>query len=358
MKPKHTSQRKEEINKFDLETLRRVAREDVENIMGKGKVIRETLDEVEKYALQDAPLLIEGETGVGKKEIVVYLHKISSRRNMPLVTIDCGSIHKGLIEGELFGAKKGAYTDAKEDRIGKIEKANGCIIFFDEINSLPVEIQPNILRLVQEKEIIRVGDAKPIHLDVRIIAAGNEDFGRLMKENRFRADLFYRFSDVIEIPTLKERYEDIDFFIDKFLKEKSDELNKKRIYIKKDAKDLLKSYQWEEGNVRQLKNFIHRLVTMVELDEKNNAHIIDSFLVKKCYLHIIKSHKDEIIYDDYTWKTACIIAKKNTIKRAMERSGGNVKNAIRLIGISIRTYYDWNKEIEMYETILRNKQKQ
>jgi transcriptional regulator with PAS, ATPase and Fis domain len=355
MKTKHTFQEEKVVNKIDLEIIRRAARRDIENIMGKGKVIREILDEVEDYALQDTPLLIEGETGVGKKETVIYLHKISSRRNMPLVTIDCGSIHKGLIEGELFGSKKGSYTDAKEDRIGKIEKADGGIVFFDEINSLSIEIQSNILRLVQEKEIVRVGDTKPIYLNVRIIAAGNEDFKKLIKEHRFRADLFYRFYDVIKIPTLKERYEDIDFFIDKFLKEKSEELGKKRIHIKKEARDLLKSYQWRDGNVRQIKNFIHRLITKVKLDEKANVYTIDSFLIKECYLHAIQSHEDEIIYDDYTWETACIIAKKNVLKRAMERCDGNVNKAIKLIDISIRTYYEWNKEIKEYETKLRNK---
>jgi transcriptional regulator with PAS, ATPase and Fis domain len=274
---------KHQINQLELEAERkRKARDQIESIMGKGKVITNILDDVEDYAQQDTPLLIEGETGVGKKEIVNYIHSISPRYKEKLVTVDCGTITDTLAESELFGNRKGAYTDAKEDRIGLIEAAKGGILFLDEINSLTKKIQSTILRLIEEKEFIRVGDTKPIKTNIRIIAAGNENFKDLVKNGLFRKDLFQRFVGKITIPTLKERQEDIDFFIDKFLKKESVKLNKAKIHIDKDVRYLLKNYQWG-GNVRELMNVINTLVTHVRLNEKNNTYIINP----KCPLALI-----------------------------------------------------------------------
>jgi len=322
---------------------RLIARQQIEYVMGKGKVISEIFQEVEDYANQDCSLLFEGETGVGKKEIVTYLHSISLRKERKLVTVDCGTIHESLIEAELFGSKKGAYTDSKEDRTGKIEIANGGTLFLDEINSLPMALQSKLLRVIQEKEITRVGDNKPIKVDVRIIAAGNENFDNLVKKKCFRRDLYERFTDKIRIPTLRERKEDIDFFIDRFIEEKSNELGKKGVRIDKEARNLLKNYKWE-GNVRQLMNFIQKLVTRVKQKEDTKIYIICQNLVMKCYLNEIQMYEDEPTYNDYTWKTAYNIARKNAIERALKRANGNVKKAIELLGISLRTYQEWKNK--------------
>ena len=207
--------------------LKRAARRRIESIMGKGKIMDDTFRVAEDYANHDCPLLLEGDTGVGKKEPVVYLHSIGMRGDKELFTVDCSSIAENLIETELFGCVKGAYTDAKEERTGKIEMANGSTLFLDEINSLSKASQTRLLRLIQENEITKVGGTKPIKVNVRIVAAGNENFVDLVNENRFRRDLYERFVETIRVPTLKERSEDFDFFIDRFIAENADQLNKK-----------------------------------------------------------------------------------------------------------------------------------
>ena len=197
--------------------------------------------------------------------------------------------------------------------------------------------------MIQEKEITKVGDNNPIKVNVRIIAAGNESFKDLVKNKLFRRDLYERFIDKITIPTLQERKEDMDFFIDKFIDEKSNELGKKRVYIDNEAKNLLKDYRWE-GNVRQLMNFIQKLVTHVKQDENTKTYIIRPDLVIKYYLTEIKTYEDEPIYNDYTWKTAYYIARKNAIERALIRCNENVEKTIELLGITRSTYYKWKNE--------------
>jgi len=327
-------------------TSKTYVRKEIERIMGKGKVISEIFAIVEDYAKQDCALLFEGETGVGKKEIVTYLHSISPRKEKKLVTVDCGTIPETLIESELFGCNKGAYTDAKEDRIGKIEIANGGTLFLDEINSLSKAMQVKLLHLIQEKEITRVGDNKPMKIDVRIVAAGNEYFKDLIKNKQFRRDLYERFVDRITIPTLAERKEDMDFFINRFIEEKATELGKKEVLIDKEARHLVKNYTWE-GNIRQLMNFIYKLVIRVKYDDETKTYIIHSDLVKKCLLAEIKTSEDEANDNDFTWKTAIKTAMKMAIKRALKMTNGNNEKARALLDISNTTYYDWKKELEI-----------
>ena len=200
--------------------------------------------------------------------------------------------------------------------------------------------QTKLLHFIQENKITRVGDNKPIKVDVRIIAAGNESFNDMLLNKRFRRDLYERFVDKITIPALRERKEDIDFFIDRFLEEKSNVLGKKSVMIEDDARDLLRNYKWE-GNVRQLMNFIHKLVTRVKQNENTQTYIIRSNFVMKCYLNEIQTEDEEIITKDYTWKTA----QKIAFKRALERANGNDEKAIALLGISRGTYYKWKKGI-------------
>ena len=320
------------------------ARRHIEHIMGRGKKIRHVFDLVEDYAKQDTPLLVEGEIGVGKREIVNYLHLISKRNKKELVTVDCGTIPESLIEAELFGSKKGAYTDSKEDRKGKIEIANGGILFLDELNSLSKHMQIKLLRFIQEKEITRVGDTKPIKIDVRIIAAGNENFKDLIKNDRFRRDIYERFAVKVRVPTLAERKEDIDFFIDRFIEEKANELGKKGVRIDKEAKNVLKNHSWE-GNVRQLMNFIHKLVILVKQTDETNAYIIDLELVRNHLCDELVLNEETPEYMDFTWKTALTTARKNAIERALKESGWNNEKAIELLGITRGTFYTWKKTV-------------
>ncbi|MDR0604893.1 MAG: sigma 54-interacting transcriptional regulator [Bacteroidales bacterium] len=353
-KLKKVRPRDDELKKDDYS--QRDARKEIEYIMGSGKVISKVLKYVEDYAQQDEPLLIEGETGVGKQEIAKYLHSISPRRNKELVIFDCGATTESLTEAELFGSKKGAYTDSKEDRAGIIEAAKGGTLFLDEINSFPIKLQPKLLHLIQEREYKRVGDEKYIKADVRVIAASNENLKDLVKKGLFRKDLFYRIVGKITIPPLREREEDIDFFINRFIKEKADKLKKAGVHIDEDVRDLLRNYTWE-GNVRELINVIHELVTHVKQDKKTKIYIINSSLIKECDLLKIEHSENKVTYedDDYTNKNADIIKKMKLIERAMKKAGGNVKEAIKLIGISRSTFYRWKKEIKEFLAMYKSK---
>jgi transcriptional regulator with PAS, ATPase and Fis domain len=328
-----------------LDEVKLFARKQIEGIMGKGKVISDVFRRIETYAKQDCSLLIEGETGVGKKEIVTYLHSISPRRNYKLVIIDCGAISESLIETELFGCIKGAYTDAKIDKKGKIEIANGGILFLDEINSLSIDLQKKLLRVIQEKEITRVGDTKPIKVDVRIIAAGNENFRDLVRNKRFRRDLYERFVDTIRIPTLEERAEDMDFFIDKFIEEKSNELGKQGVRIDKEARKMLKNHQWE-GNVRELIHFIHKLVSFVEQENGAKTYIISPELLREYCLPESLITKEETNDNEHlSWETALNITRKNIIEQALKETKGNHEEAIKLLKMSRSSYFEWKKKL-------------
>lgn len=329
----------------EIRILREAARKRIEGIMGKGKVIRGVFDLVEQCAGQNYSLLLEGETGVGKKEIATYLHSISPRGGKDLVTIDCGTITKTLIESELFGCKKGAYTDAKTDRIGKIETANDSTLFLDNIHSLPLSAQDKLLQLIDEKEFTRVGESRSVKINVRIIAAGNANLRDSVRNGRFRRELYERFVERIKIPTLKERKEDLNFFIDKFIKEKANELGKKEVSIDEEAKKLLLNYTWE-GNIRQLKHFIHRLIARVKREGKSKDYIISAELVKSCLAHeLVIGNKIPSIITDFSWETALNKARKSALERALEHSFGNNEEAIALLGITRGTYYKWKKII-------------
>ena len=314
------------------------ARREIENKMGKGKAISEMFDLVELYAKQDCPILFEGETGVGKKEIVNYLHSISPRYGRGIVTIDCATLHENLVGTDLFGTKKGAFTGAK-DRIGKIELANGGTLFLDNINYLSIPMQHLFLRILDERKFTEIGGNKLIYSDIRIVAVSNENFKNLIEKNRFCRELFYRFAVKISIPNLKVRSEDTDFFINKFMKEKSKGLRKREIGIETEAKNLIKNYSWD-GNIRQLKNFIYQTVTYVK-PMSNGKHIISSELVKTLLADEILIGNEKT--NDFTLDTAI----KNAIERALEESGGNNDKAIALLDMKRRTYFRWKKELNI-----------
>jgi transcriptional regulator with PAS, ATPase and Fis domain len=312
------------------------ARKKIEGIMGEGKAIRNMLDLVELYAEQDCPLLFEGETGVGKMKTVEYLHAISPRKWKKMVTIDCATLTESIIDAELFGVKKGAFTDAKADRTGKIEVANGSTLFFDNINLLSISMQHKLLRIIEERIFTEVGSNKPTKIDVRIVAAGNKKFADLLKNNRFCKDLYYRFAVKISVPNLKVRSEDVDFFIDKFKKEKANELKKRNIGIETEARNLLKNHSWE-GNIRHLRNFIFQMVTYVN-PMSNGNHIITNELVKTCLAD--EMGIENISDNDFSLKTAV----KKAIERA-EKSSKNRKEAIELLEITRDSYYNWKKKL-------------
>ena len=241
------------------------ARKAVEFI-GASSAIREVLQVVERVADTRTTVLITGESGTGKELIARMLHEKSRRANAPFVAVSCAAIPETLLEVELFGAVKGAYTGAESDRVGKFEAANGGTLFLDEIGDIPPLIQVKLLRVLQEREIERLGSNKPIPVDVRLVAATNRDLEQAVQEGAFRADLFYRLQVVhIHLPPLRERIEDIPPLVEHFIQKYAPENNRAMQGGSDEALQLLQAYPWP-GNVRELENAIESAVVLAPPD--------------------------------------------------------------------------------------------
>jgi len=233
-----------------------------EEIIGQSAAIQTVLHKIEQIAPTDITVLIQGETGTGKELIARTIHNLSQRKDRPLVKVNCGAIPAGLVESELFGHQKGAFTGAIEQRIGRFELADGGTIFLDEVSELPQDIQVKLLRVLQEREFERVGSSKPIRVDVRIIAATNRNLAQAVKAGLFRSDLFYRLNVFpLEIPPLRERKSDIPLLINVFLSKLAKKLGKHIHGLSRDAMDRLMRYEWP-GNIRELQNVIERAVVL------------------------------------------------------------------------------------------------
>jgi transcriptional regulator with GAF, ATPase, and Fis domain len=231
-------------------------------IVGNSEALRRVLDMVRVVAPTDATVLIEGETGTGKELIAEAIHKYSDRSNGPFVKVNCAAIPAGLLESELFGHERGAYTGAVARGIGRFERANRGTLFLDEIGDLPLELQPKILRVIQERQFERLGGAATIHSDVRVICATHRNLVEMVDKREFRADLFYRLSVFpIEIPRLRERPEDIRLLVHHFAMEYAARMNKRITAISEELMTALVSHSWP-GNVRELQNFIERSVIL------------------------------------------------------------------------------------------------
>jgi len=241
-------------------------------VIGKSKIMEKVLDVVKRISSSDSTVLITGESGTGKEILAREIHNHSPRREAPFVVVDCGALVETLFESELFGHVKGSFTGAYETKHGRFEVANRGTIFLDEISNISLNIQAKLLRVIQEREITRVGSTKPIKVDVRILAATNEYLADLVTKEKFREDLFYRLSVVpINLPPLRERKEDIPFFIEHFVKKYSQKARKKISGVSPQAKKTLMEYDWP-GNIRELENTIERAVVLsrgekIELDD-------------------------------------------------------------------------------------------
>jgi transcriptional regulator with GAF, ATPase, and Fis domain len=233
--------------------------------------LRYAIQKVGQVATTNAPVLLEGETGVGKEVLADLIQKSSLRNNMPFIKVNCGALPNELIEDELFGHEKGAFTSAIQSRKGRFELADGGTIFLDEIGELPLAMQPKLLRVLQNGEFERVGGQKTIKVDVRVIAATNRELVNEVKQGRFRDDLFYRLNVFpITVPPLRKRTEDLPALINHFIAGKAKEYNKNLQQISKADLQRLIEYSWP-GNVRELKNIIERSVitsegTILKLD--------------------------------------------------------------------------------------------
>ncbi|VEF49792.1 PAS modulated sigma54 specific transcriptional regulator, Fis family protein [Bacillus freudenreichii] len=257
-------------------------------IIGNSKSNEELLDLVNRVATVDATILLTGESGVGKSLIAGEIHEHSPRRDKNFVQINCGAIPETLLESELFGYKKGAFTGANQSgKKGLVEKADGGTLFLDEIGELPLALQPKLLQLVQDKSFIPVGGTELKKVDIRIIAATNQDLPQMVKEKRFREDLFYRLNVVsIQIPALRERNEDIPPLIYHYLNTFNDK------YMKKSSLDggvieYLQNYSWP-GNIRELENMIERLIVTAKTETITVSDLPDKILYEEIMDHSIQ----------------------------------------------------------------------
>jgi formate hydrogenlyase transcriptional activator len=238
-----------------------------EDIVGKSPALQKVLEQVAIVAPTDSTVLLYGETGTGKELIARAIHNLSSRRKRTLVRINCAAIPSGLLESELFGHERGAFTGALMQKKGRFELADGGSLFLDEIGDISLELQPKLLRTVQEKEFERLGSTRTIEVNVRMIAATHRDLPNMIREGKFREDLLYRLNVFpIEIPPLRERRDDIPLLVNYFVSTLSRRMGKQIEFISEQAMEALSNHTWR-GNVRELANFIERAVILSPGDE-------------------------------------------------------------------------------------------
>ncbi len=316
----------EEIEK-EKESLKRElkGRYSIENIIGQSDRMQEVFEAVYRVSPSKASVLLYGESGTGKELIAKAIHYMSPRNKRPFVKFNCASIPEGLLESELFGHEKGAFTGAISLRSGKFELANRGTIFLDEIGDLPIALQPKILRVLQEREFERVGSEKTIKVDVRIITATSRNLERLVSQGKFREDLYYRLNVIpILLPSLRDRGEDISILIEYFLKRFNKE-NKRSVVLDKSALQILLNYEWP-GHVRELENTIERLVVMSRSDRISASDLPVSLSVRR-----LKS-PDKMI----SLTTDIEEIEKTNILNALEKTGWVQAKAARLLGITPR----------------------
>ncbi len=305
------------------------------NIIGRSPKMLALYDLLERVAPTKTNILITGESGTGKELVAKAIHYNSTRKEKPFVTLNCGAIPESLIESELFGHMKGAFTDAIATKKGLFEMADEGTIFLDEISELPLLMQVKLLRVLQDREFKRVGGTEDIRVDVRIISATNKDLEEAVKEKRFREDLFYRLNVIqIKLPPLRERREDIDLLADHFLKKYSTELNKNIRKISPDALHLLLNYGYP-GNVRELQNIIERAVALGNGQELTPQHL-SSYLEEQ--VHLKKGLLDlEIPGDGIDLEKVIEDLERALLLKALERTKGIKKKAAELLRINFRS---------------------
>src|SRR5688572_23436456 len=241
--------------------------EPLPGIIGSSTAMHEVYRLTRQVARSRASVLLLGETGTGKELIAHAIHELSQRRNRPFVRVNCGALSESLLESELFGHVRGAFTGAIDNRTGRFEAAHTGTIFLDEINSTTPHLQVKLLRALQEREFERVGDTQTIHVDTRVIAASNRDLYAEVDSERFREDLYWRLNVVpIVIPPLRMRREDIPALVAHFLNYYSEKNDKNVVHIQAEAIEALQDYHWP-GNVRELQNYVERAVAMADGDE-------------------------------------------------------------------------------------------
>jgi DNA-binding NtrC family response regulator len=300
--------------------------------MGKSEIIKEIYAKITKVAKTDASVLITGENGTGKEIIAREIHNLSKRKEEVFITVDLGSISEALFEGEMFGHSRGAYTDAKESRIGRFENASGGTLFLDEIGNLSVSLQAKLLSALETRKITPLGSNKIIPLDIRLISATNKNLQEMIKSELFREDLLYRINTVqIELPSLRERPEDIVSLAEFFLKDFAVKYDKKSVRLNSSAVEALMNYYWP-GNIRELKHTIEKAVILC-----------DSEAIKPEDLALSRSRYNN---SDLTFNISFEEAEKKIILTALTKHKWNISEASKELNIGRQTLY---RKIKKYD---------
>jgi len=291
------------------------------NIVGKSKPMQEIFKLVDKVSQYNSNVLITGETGTGKELIAKAIHYSGKFRERPFVTIDCAAIPETLLESEMFGHTKGAFTGASQEKKGQIELAEGGTLFLDEVGELPLKLQKKFLRFLQEKEFVRVGGTQKRKVNVRIIAATNKNLEKEIEEDNWREDLFYRLNVItIEIPPLRDRKEDLLLLVNFFLDKYNTQNDKYIKGLSQEVMDIFTKYDWP-GNVRELENVIERAVVL------NSEETISSSLLPQKMVELEEKNKE-------TNDLNLLEMEKNIICKALYQSDWNQSAAARILGIS------------------------
>lgn len=367
-------------------------------IIGTNSALNRAIEVAVQVAKTDLTVLITGESGVGKEHFPQIIHAYSARKHGPYFAVNCGAIPEGTIDSELFGHEKGAYTDAKTERRGYFEIANGGTLFLDEVGELPMSTQVRLLRVLETGEFIRMGSSQVQKTNVRVVAATNLDIPKAIQEGKFREDLYYRLNAVeIKVPALRDRREDIPLLFRKFAVDFAERYKMPPVRLSEEATHLLQSYYWN-GNIRQLKNVAEQ-VSIMETNHDISAETLREYLPQNEMQHAIQLasrpeandsflNERELLYkvlfdmkrdmsemrqqlngllagqpasnpapinqEDYQMAeeikeetTNLEELEKESIRRALERAGGNRKVAAQALGFSERTLYRKIKEYDL-----------
>jgi len=333
--------KKDEISRFSIifeqvsEILSKVdSKELFPKIVGQSRAMRGVFNQIVKVAPTDSTVLILGETGTGKELVTNSIHDHSRRKGKPFVAINCSAIPDGLLENELFGHEKGAYTGANERKLGKFEIAGGGTIFMDEIGDMPLETQAKILRVLEEGYIERIGGMRPIKVDVRVIAATNKDLSEMVDAGKFRPDLYYRLNVFsINLPPLRERREDIPILVENFIK-----THKKNLSVSSKSMQLLTAYDWP-GNVRELHNVLEAASVLAK-DVIEPMH-----LSSKIVAAWGSSGKKYDVQNDKDLDDRLRALEKSIIIEALAKSGGVQVVAAKLLGVKERSLWHRIKKL-------------
>jgi two-component system response regulator PilR (NtrC family) len=326
--------------KIDLEKRICIEEEErLEDLAGKSQAIQNVKETIKKIAPYDINVLIVGESGTGKEVAAKMIHRLSSRRDKPFVAINCASLPEELLESELFGYKKGAFTGAVSDKKGLIEEADGGTLFLDEIGEMPLPLQAKLLRFLEEQIIRPLGSTKEIKVNVRIISATNRNLEEEIKKGNFREDLFYRLGTIIiKMPSLRERKEDIPLLVEQILKEIKEKYNKNIKRISPDFMKYLISYDYK-GNIRELKNILEKAVILSEGEELN---FIPTFPEKFNSLYI-DNPEDEFTVKSFPeegvdLKEVLSRIEKALIFKALEKAEGKKSKASEILRLTFREF--------------------